>query len=69
MTFDFEAMIMPDHPAMLEAVNAMRRFYEAQQAGLPAPQVERLRQCAVRQFQAINDYQLAILGRQPLVRH
>jgi hypothetical protein len=60
---------MPDHPMFTNAVDALRRYHEAKDDGLPAQEVERLRLLAESQFQAITDYQLHALGVQNLVRH
>ena len=56
------APLLPDDPMYAEAVAAMKRYHEAQAAGQPAEDVERLRQIAESQFQAVNDYQLRALG-------
>lgn len=69
MERDLKKMIMPDDPIMLDAVEAMRRFHEAVALHEPEAEIERLRVEAERQFQSINDYQLAALGHQPLTRH
>jgi hypothetical protein len=45
------------------AVDAMKRYHEAQASGEPVEEVERLRLIAESQFQAVNDYQLRALGR------
>ncbi|MCX2858857.1 hypothetical protein OO256_22475 [Pseudomonas sp. DCB_CB] len=45
------------------AVDALRRYHEAQAAARPADEVERLRLIAEAQFQAVNKYQLKALGR------
>lgn len=45
-----------------DAVDAMRRYHEAQMAGCPAEEVERLRQIAEAHFQAVNEYQFGALG-------
>ena len=42
--------LLPDHPAYIEAVEAMRRYHEAQDAGAPANEVERLRLIAESLF-------------------
>ncbi|HDS1693703.1 hypothetical protein GEV38_07095 [Pseudomonas sp. 13159349] len=55
-------VLMPDHPMYTDAVDAMRRYHEAQGAGRPADEVERLRLIAESQFQAVTDYQLKALG-------
>lgn len=55
-------VLMPDHPMYTDAVDAMKRYHEAQAAGEPAEEVERLRLIAESQFQAVTDYQLKALG-------
>ena len=57
------APMLPDDPMYADAVAAMKRYHEAQAAGLPTEEVERLRQIAESQFQAVNEYQLRALGR------
>lgn len=64
-----DAMIMPDDPVMLEAIEALKRYHQAKEAGKPEAEIERLRREAEQHFQSINDYQLAALGHQPLIRH
>lgn len=58
-----EKALPPDHMAYLEAVEAMRRYHEAQANGQPAEVIERLRVIAEAQFQAVTDYQLRVWGR------
>lgn len=55
--------LLPDDPMYAEAVAAMKRYHESQAAGLPADEVERLRQIAESQFQAVTEYQLRALGK------
>ncbi|HDS1776875.1 TPA: hypothetical protein QEM49_001357 [Pseudomonas putida] len=55
-------ILFPDHPAYTDAVEAMRRWHEAKDAGAPALEVERLRQIAESMFQAVTDYQLRAFG-------
>jgi len=57
-------MIMPDDPLMTQAIDAMKAYHQAQAAGLPASEVERLRVEAEHLFQTISEYQLAVLGHQ-----
>lgn len=47
----------------------MKRYHQAQEAGLPEAEVERLRLEAEHLFATIGEYQLAALGYQPLTRH
>ncbi len=55
-------ILYPDHPMYTDAVDALRRYQEAQASGEPAEEVERLRLIAESQFQAVTDYQLKALG-------
>lgn len=50
------AVFFPDHPAYTNAVDAMRRYHEAQSAGASTKEVERLRLLAEDLFQAVTDY-------------
>lgn len=54
---------------LLEALEALRTYHNAQAAGVPAEEVERLRVIAESAYQAVTDYQLYALGHQPLIRH
>lgn len=55
--------ILPhNHPAYTEAIDAMRRYHEAQKNRAPALEVERLRLIAESQFQAVTDYQMKAFG-------
>ena len=64
-----QGMIDAGEPLIEEAIAALRQYHEAQAAGLAPGQVERLRLIAESAFQAVTDYQLYVLGHQPLVRH
>ncbi|MFG0268800.1 hypothetical protein [Pseudomonas sp. zjy_14] len=54
-------VLYPDHAMYTDAVNALKRYHEAQAAGLPTAEVERLRQTAESQFAAVTEYQLKAL--------
>lgn len=56
-------------PMIKEAIAALREYREAQAAGGPAEQVERLRLLAESAYQAVTDYQLYAYGLQPITRH
>lgn len=56
-------------PLILEVTAALRRYNEAQDAGEPADQVERLRVLAESAYQAVTDYQLYAYGLQPITKH
>lgn len=62
-------IIMPDHQLYADAVEALKRYHEAQCNNFSAEEVERLRLIAESLFQAATDYQLSALGHQPLNRH
>ncbi|ATN09689.1 hypothetical protein CRN80_08470 [Pseudomonas sp. FDAARGOS_380] len=58
-------IIYPDHPLYTDAVEAVKRYHDAQVNGCPDDEIRRLRQIAETQFRAVNEYQLSALGRQP----
>lgn len=55
-------VLLPDHPMYTDAMDALKRYQEAKASGSSADEVERLRQIAESQFQAVTDYQLKSLG-------
>ncbi len=55
-------VLMPDDPMYVEAVNALKRYHEAEAEGVTGAELERLRLLAELQFQAVTDYQLGALG-------
>ncbi len=62
-------ILPPDHPAYIEAVEVMRHYHEAQDAGAPAIEVERLRLIAESLFQAVTDYQMKAFGKSGRTTH
>ena len=48
------AFLYPDHPMYTQATDALKRYHEAQASGSPTHEIERLRQIAEAQFQAVN---------------
>ncbi|WP_422403870.1 hypothetical protein [Pseudomonas sp. GZD-209] len=62
MNRDVTNVLPPDHQAFADAIEAMKRYQEAKDAGAPPEEVERLKILAESLFQAINDYQLQVLG-------
>jgi len=62
MTRTLQGMIEAGEPLVQQAIEAMRRFHEAEAAGCPSEDVERLRVLAESLFQAVSDYQLRALG-------
>lgn len=61
--------LFPDHPMYADAVEAMKRYHQAQADGTSIEDVERLRRIAESHFQAVTDYQLRALGRPGGSRH
>ncbi|MEX5340453.1 hypothetical protein [Pseudomonas sp. I2] len=62
-------MILAGAPLMQQAIDALRRYHEAEDSGAASEEVERLRLLAESLYQAVTDYQLYALGHQDLVRH
>ncbi|WJD65407.1 hypothetical protein QQ992_21815 [Pseudomonas kurunegalensis] len=60
--FKSSKILLADHPAYTEAVDAMRRYHDAQNSGVPAVEVAGLRQIAEFLFHAITDYQMRACG-------
>lgn len=59
---DLTKVLMPDDPMYTEAVDALKRYHEAEAGGVTGAELERLRQIAELQFLAVTDYQLGALG-------
>lgn len=64
----FIGMVEAGEPLIQQAIDAMRRYHEAQDYGAPAEEVERLRLLAESLFQAVSDYQLRVMAKAAL-RH
>lgn len=64
-----EGMIEAGEPLIRAAIEALRTYHDAQDAGAPEEEVERLRLIAESSYQAVTEYQLYALGHQPLTRH
>lgn len=62
MRKDHRKVLMPDDPMYTEAVEALKRFHEAEADGVTGAELERLRLIAEHQFQAVADYQLGALA-------
>ncbi|WP_434120371.1 hypothetical protein [Pseudomonas fortuita] len=56
------AILEPGNPLMTKAIDALKRYHEAQAAGLPAEEVERLKTEAEQLFQAVSEFQFRMLG-------
>ena len=62
MVKDLNSVLLPDHPMYADAVEAMKRYHQAQADGVSGAELERLRLLAEHSFQAVTDYQLRVLG-------
>lgn len=62
MKKDLSKVLLPDHPMYTDAVDALKRYHQAQANGVTGVELERLRLMAEHQFQAVTDYQLRALG-------
>ncbi|WP_267273190.1 hypothetical protein [Pseudomonas putida] len=62
MKKDLSKVLLPDHPMYTDAVDALKRYHQAQANGVTGAELERLRLMAEYQFQAVTDYQLRALG-------
>ena len=69
MARDLSKILMPDDPIMLEAIESLKRYHQAQASCMPMAEIEKLRLIAEQHFEQISQYQLAALGHQPLIRH
>nr|WP_205299990.1 hypothetical protein [Pantoea sp. Tr-811] len=56
-------MVEAGEPLIQQAVDAMRQYHEAEAAGQPPEEVERLRLLAESLFQAVSDYQLRVMAK------
>nr|WP_243667070.1 hypothetical protein [Pseudomonas brassicae] len=56
-------------PLTKEAIEALRRYHEAQNAGAASDEVERLRLLAESLFQTVSAYQASLLGAPIPSRH
>lgn len=62
MARDLSKMLPPDHPMYTDAVEALKRYHQAQVDGVSGRELERLRLLAEHRFQSVTDYQLRALG-------
>jgi hypothetical protein len=62
MKKDLSKVLLPDHPMYTDAVDALKRYHQAQAEGVMGAELERLRLMAEHRFQAVTDYQLRALG-------
>lgn len=64
-----EGMTLAGVTLIQQAIDAQRRYHEAQRNGVRPDEVERLRVLADSLFQTVTDYQLYARGHQLLTRH
>lgn len=69
MKRDVTKVLLPDHQAFSDAMEALKRYQEAQDFGAPPEEIERLKSLAESLFQAINDYQLRGLSGPSFTTH
>ncbi|KAB0488300.1 hypothetical protein SAMN04490202_5442 [Pseudomonas reinekei] len=62
MVTDANSALFPDHHMYTDAVDAMKRYHQAQADGISGAELESLRLLAEQRFQAVTDYQLRALG-------
>ncbi|WP_264312410.1 hypothetical protein [Pseudomonas putida] len=62
MNRDVTKVLLPDHQAFSDAMEAMKRYHQAKDLGAPPEEVKRLKILAESLLQALNDYQLHALG-------
>lgn len=59
---DLEEKIAAGEPLMQQAMDVLRRYHEAKDSYTPAEEVGRLRLEAESLFEAVQEYQLRVLG-------
>lgn len=62
MNKDVFAILQPGEPLMTRALDALKRYHEAKESGLSAPEIEVLKLEAEALFQAVSEYQFRVLG-------
>lgn len=58
-------MVEAGEPLIQQAIDATRKYHQAEDRGAPPEEVERLRLLADSLYQAVIDYQLIQAGRAP----
>ena len=59
----FIGLLEAGEPLIKQAIDAMQEYHEAEAAGLPAAEIERLQLLAESLFQAVCDYQLRVTAK------
>lgn len=63
------SILEPGNPVMTQALDAMKRYYEAQAAKASEVELERLRLEAESLFQAVSEFQQRVMGRRDDTLH
>ncbi|WP_110995821.1 hypothetical protein [Pseudomonas sichuanensis] len=69
MKRDVTKVLLPDHQAFSDAMEALKRYHEAKDLGAPPEEIERLKSLAESLFQALTDYQLRALSGPGFTTH
>ncbi|MFG0528975.1 hypothetical protein ACF8FB_01300 [Pseudomonas sp. yb_2] len=62
MKKNLSKVLLPGHPMYNDAVDAFKRYHQAQAESVMGAELERLRLMAMHRFQAVTDYQLRVLA-------
>lgn len=63
------SILEPGTPLMTQALDAMKRYHEAQAAKVSEVELERLRLEAESLFQAVSEFQQRVMGRRDDTLH
>lgn len=63
MKKDLSKVLLPDDPLYSQAVEALKRYNQAQADGVMGAELERLRVLAEHEFKVVTDHQLRAFGR------
>ncbi|ODB38140.1 hypothetical protein A9L43_20970 [Pseudomonas mosselii] len=63
------SILEPGNPLMTQALDAMKRYHEAQAAKASEVELERLRLEAESLFQAVSEFQQRVMGRRDDTLH
>lgn len=63
MKKDLSKVLLPDDPLYSQAIEALKRYHQAQANGVVGAELELLRMLAEHGFQVVTDYQLRAFGQ------
>lgn len=69
MKRDVTKVLLPDHQAFSDAMEALKCYQEAKDFGAPPEEIDRLKSLAESLFQALTEYQLRALGGPGFTTH